>query len=294
MTLSLNHTERTCTQLNNKKVKLLALDIDGTLFDENGRVTQASVEAIRKVAAAGVTVVLATGRDYNGIPWNQLQEVEISYVITTNGSSVYRTKDRKCMYEECIPNEKMTEIFEFLLEKEVYINVFIDGNNYTPKKVFPYVEHLALPEYIIEGIKSGRKPIDDIVEYVKNESPQIQKVTLNFQSREDGTLVNMEEVWEYLKSCPEISVVDGGFNNPEFTKAGVNKGSGLIFLAKYLNIAPEETAAIGDSENDLEIIKTAGLGIAMGNAAEIVKQQADVVTRANNEEGVAYAIEKYV
>ena len=105
-----------------QRIQLLALDVDGTLFGTDGKVTPASVEAIRRAQEKGVQVVLASGRDYDGLPWNQLKDVQIDYVITTNGSAVYRTKDRKCLKEECLDKEKMIPLFEYILSKEVYLH----------------------------------------------------------------------------------------------------------------------------------------------------------------------------
>ena len=89
-------------------------------------------------------------------------------------------------------------------------------------------------------------------------------------------------------------MVDGRFHNIEFTAANVNKGLGLHFLAKELGISMEETMAVGDSGNDAEMLKAAGLGVAMGNASKAIKDISDVVTLTNEECGVAHAIETYI
>ena len=123
---------------------------------------------------------------------------------------------------------------------------------------------------------------------------RIQKVTLNFQSTPEGNYLNREIVKQYLEEKPEIHVVEGGFGNLEFTRKGINKASGLTFLAKHLQIPMEQVMAIGDSENDIEMIEVAGLGIAMGNALECVKKAAVSITDTNANEGVAKAIEKYL
>ena len=122
----------------------------------------------------------------------------------------------------------------------------------------------------------------------------MQKATLNFQKQENGEFLNREEVQEYLEKCPDIKVVDGGFNNLEFTKAGTNKASGLKFLAGHLGMTMDKVMAVGDSENDIEMLREAGLGIAMGNASSEVKEVADEITLDNEHEGVAAAIGKYI
>lgn len=282
------------TTENNRKIKLLALDMDGTLFDDNGKISQASIDAMNRAKETGIEVVPASGRDYDGIPWDQLKDVDIDYVVTTNGSAVYEVKTKKCLYEECLDSEKMIPIFEYLLEKEIYINVFVDGVSYTPIQVYPYIDHLEVPNYVIQHIKENRKGIDNLIEYLKNGGAKMQKATLNFQKQENGELLNRQTVLEYLEKCPDIQVVNGGFNNLEFTKAGTNKASGLKFLAGHLGMTMSEVMAVGDSENDIEMLREAGLGIAMGNASDEVKKVADDVTLDNEHEGVAAAVEKYI
>ena len=278
----------------NKAIKLLALDVDGTLFDDSGKISQASIDAMNQAREAGIEVVPTSGRDYDGIPWDQLEKVDINYVITTNGSAVYEAKTKKCLYEKYLDSGKMIPIFEYLLKKEIYINVFVDGVNYTPVQVYSYIDNLDLPDYVIQHMKENRKGITDLIEYLKNGDAKMQKATLNFQKQENGEFLNRKEVQEYLEKCPDIKVVDGGFDNLEFTKAGTNKAAGLKFLAGHLGMTMDEVMAVGDSENDIEMLREAGLGIAMGNAADEVKSVADEITLDNEHEGVAAAIAKYL
>ena len=278
----------------NKAIKLLALDVDGTLFDDSGKISQASIDAMNQAREAGIEVVPTSGRDYDGIPWDQLEKVDINYVITTNGSAVYEAKTKKCLYEKYLDSGKMIPIFEYLLKKEIYINVFVDGVNYTPVQVYSYIDNLDLPDYVIQHMKENRKGISDLIEYLKNGDAKMQKATLNFQKQENGEFLNRKEVQEYLEKCPDIKVVDGGFDNLEFTKAGTNKAAGLKFLAGHLGMTMDEVMAVGDSENDIEMLREAGLGIAMGNASDEVKEVADEITLDNEHEGVAAAIGKYI
>lgn len=278
----------------NKAIKLLALDVDGTLYDDSGKISQASIDAMNQAREAGIEVVPTSGRDYDGIPWDQLEKVDINYVITTNGSAVYEAKTKKCLYEKYLDSGKMIPIFEYLLKKEIYINVFVDGVNYTPVQVYSYIDNLDLPDYVIQHMKENRKGITDLIEYLKNGDAKMQKATLNFQKQENCEFLNRKEVQEYLEKCPDIKVVDGGFDNLEFTKAGTNKAAGLKFLAGHLGMTMDEVMAVGDSENDIEMLREAGLGIAMGNASDEVKEVADEITLDNEHEGVAAAIGKYI
>ena len=164
----------------NNKIKLLALDVDGTLFDNTGHIPEQNIKAIKKAQEAGVTVVVASGRDYDGVPHDQLKEVAMPYLITTNGAAVYRTADRTCLDEHCLPAEKLLSIFEYILDREVYVTVFIDGHNYTPVQVYDYVWRLGLPEHIVGHFLEGRHELPDLLAYAKSGNAKIQKVTLNF------------------------------------------------------------------------------------------------------------------
>lgn len=275
-------------------IRLVALDIDGTLFKTDGTISKESIRAVREAQEKGVEIVVASGRNYDGLPWEQLKEIPVRYVVTSNGSAVYSIKDQCCIKEECMDQELFFSLLSYVLEKEVYVSVFVDGKSYTPAQCRPYVDQMEIPEYVRKLLKEEVRFVDDLEAYIKETNGKIQKATLNFQQRADGSYLNRDEIRAYLEACPQISVVDGGFGNLEFTKYGVSKAVGVHFLAGSLNISKEEVMAVGDSENDLEMIRSAGLGVAMGNASETVKNAADEVTFTNDEEGVAAVIDKYV
>ena len=153
---------------------------------------------------------------------------------------------------------------------------------------------MAVPDYVKEIIRNNCKALDDITGFIRENDVDILKVTLNFQMKDDGEYLNREETSQYLKQFPDIQVVDGGFANLEFNKAGISKATGVRFLSEYLGVSVNDVIAIGDSENDIEMLKIAGTGIAMGNAVEEAKAAADDITASNDEDGVAKAIEKYL
>ena len=193
-----------------REVRLLALDVDGTLFDSNGHVTEKTIQALKSAREKGVQVVLASGRGYDWMPWDQLTEVEMDYVITTNGGGVYRCGDGMCLHEETMDGKELLPLFQFLQEKEVYITVFMDGATYTPRQCFSYVENMDVPEYVAQSLKDGKKELKDLEEYIRTHEAKIQKVTLNFQKAPDGGYLNREKVKEYLEALTDIHAVDGG------------------------------------------------------------------------------------
>ena len=275
-------------------MKLLFLDIDGTLFGTDGKIRPSSIRAMKHAQEKGVTIILASGRDYTSLPWEQLKEVDIPYVITCNGSAAYKTDTKECLYKECLDREEMTSVFSYILDRGIHLNVQMNGGNYTEKKCQDYIKNMAVPDYVKEIIRNNCKALDDITGFIRENDVDILKVTLNFQMKDDGEYLNREETSRYLKQFPDIQVVDGGFANLEFNKAGISKATGVQFLSEYMGVSVNDVIAIGDSENDIEMLKTAGTGIAMGNAVEEAKAAADDITSSNDEDGVAKAIEKYL
>ncbi len=279
-----------------KRIRLLALDVDGTLFTNKGIITQKTIEAIKAAQKAGVTVIIASGREFDGAPLEQLEAagIDVPYVITANGAAVYKVSGRECLSQQCMPIEKIESELEMLMNSEVHVTAFIDGHKFVPAHVVDYVDNMGLPAHIAERLKKISPVMDDFMGYIKSDDAKVQKFTLNFQRLPDGTCLNRDKVAKVLYACPHISVVNGGFSNLEMTAKGVNKGQGLRALADKLGIDMEETMAIGDSENDLDMIIAAGVGVAMENADAEIKEASDFVTLSNENDGVAYAIEKYI
>lgn len=277
-----------------KEIKLVALDLDGTLFDNNSKISQKNLETIRAITDKGVHVVISTGRPFEGIPFDQIKDTGIAYAITANGSAIYEIASGRCLYENAMDEELVTPIINFLLTRDIHMDAFIGGKGYTPIQCVSTAQKLTVPASIKKYITTTRTRLDNILQFIHDNQLKVQKMTLNFYPDKDGTLIDRERVRRYLTSNPDIATVCGGYNNLEFTRKDADKGVGLRRLAELLDIDPAQTMAIGDTENDLAIIEAAGIGVAMGNATDAVKAKADYVTTSNTEDGVAFAIEHFI
>ncbi|MEG1291353.1 MAG: Cof-type HAD-IIB family hydrolase [Lachnospiraceae bacterium] len=278
-----------------QQFQLAALDLDGTLFNSQGQISDITKSAIIKATAAGVTFVISTGRPYQGLPLEAMKELHIHYAITTNGASIYAVPERKCLDETCMPYEQTAQLLEKLLTLELHIDLFIKGKSYTPsvcRKAIESMDHL--PPSLKEYIWSTRSFFPNLPALLREKKVDVQKIAMNFLLDENGSPLNQREVIEILKDYPDICYLSGGFGNLEFTKKGVSKAHGLSFLCNYLSIPQNETIACGDSENDIDMLQAAQLGVAMLNAPEHVKSQADEITLSNDEDGVAAMIEKWL
>lgn len=276
------------------KIKLIALDMDGTLFNNQGEISKKDRETLKKATEAGVAVAVATGRAYSELPIDMLYEIGIRYAITGNGSAVYRLPNQECVFSECLENEVLIEILEELKKLDVYYDVYIEGLVYCPKSVCHNIRKMDMPESLYEHIEKTRIVVDDLTKYLKASGKKAEKATVNFALLEDGTYLDRDATSALLDRYPQVQYLCGGFHNWEFTKAGVTKGTGLKFLAERIGVPVEMTMACGDSENDLPMLKEAALAVAMENATEQVKKEADFITLSNEESGVAYAVKKFV
>lgn len=277
-----------------KDIKLVALDLDGMLFDNSSRISKRNLTAIRSITDKGIHVVISTGRPFEGIPFDQIKGTGINYAITANGSGIYEISTGKCLYENAMDEELVTPILNFLLTRDIHMDAFIGGKGYTPIQCVETAQKLTVPSSIKNYIITTRTRLDNILQFIHENQLKVQKMTLNFYPAADGTLIDRETVRKFLVSNPSITTVCGGYNNLEFTRADANKGVGLRKLAEILGVNPDATMAIGDTENDLAIIEAAGIGVAMGNATDAVKARADYVTTTNTKDGVAAAIEHFI
>ncbi len=274
-------------------VKLIALDLDGTLFNSQSQISAHNIDTIKKANEAGATVVISTGRPYSGLPFEQLKGSGIRFAITTNGSAIYEIESGKCLFEEAMDEDIILPILDFLLTKDIHMDAFIGGKGYTPVQCVAAGQKLANPPALKHYILNTRVRVDNLPLFIHENHLKVQKMTLNFYPEGD-IFKDREEVRKYLESNPAVTTVSGGYNNLEFTRADVNKGVGLQKMAQLLDIPVAQTMAVGDTENDLAIIRAAGFGVAMGNATAAVKSAADYITTSNDEDGVAAAIAHFL
>lgn len=271
-------------------IKLISIDLDGTLLDTARRLPRKNRRAIQEAKRNGVEILISTGSPYDLMPHDELEDLDISYAITANGSAVYEYKTGKCIYEESIETDAILPILEFLLTRDMHIDMFIQGKAYCPAYTREVVGKLDVPEARKQYILNKRVWLEDTLSYIRDNRLSVQKITMNFYPDQTGNLVDRAEVKAKLEKYTLLDVVSGGWGNLEITKKGVNKGLALQKFCEIRNLSTKNIAAIGDSLNDLSIIQAAGIGVAMGNAMAEVKACADYITLSNDECGVAEAI----
>ncbi|MBO0469158.1 sugar-phosphatase [Enterococcus sp. DIV0242_7C1] len=266
-------------------VKLVAIDIDGTLLDSNRKITPKVKETLQKANEKGIYIVLCTGRPLPGVK-DQLTELDLygdnDYVITYNGSLVQATKTNKIISEYSLSYDDFLEIELMSRKVGTHLHTIDDKAIYTANRdIGKYTVHEA---YLVDMPLKYRT-----VEEMTPDLSIIKMMMIDEPEILDKAISQLPE--EFSNKYTTVKSTDFYY---EILNKEASKGNALAKLADHLGIQQSEVMAIGDNENDLSMIEYAGIGVAMGNATESVKQAADIQTSSNDEDGVAEVLLKYL
>lgn len=271
-----------------KQIKMIGLDCDGTLLNNNKELTEYSKSVLLRALEQGIVVLAATGRPLTGVPRQVLDLPGVRYALTSNGARIVDLKEDRVLYESLMPIEAAKEVLHIFQKYDTYKEVFIDGTGYSNADELRCVDEYVEIESMARYIRECRVPVDNIGDLMLKENKPVDKVHALFKNAEERT-----KAFEEIQLIEGVTPTGAMNNNVEVNAAGVNKGIGLLRLGEMLGIKREEIMACGDGMNDLEMLKEVGFGVAVENAAEEVKQAADYITDTNENEGVAKAIEKF-
>lgn len=266
--------------------KIIACDLDETLLSADRTVSQKNIKAINEAKKLKIKFVPATGRGFNTVQ-NTLKELGLydetnEYVISYNGGAITENKNNRLLHFEGISFELASELYKRGLNYNVCIHVYTKDTVY----VYGYVQEEI--NYLL-GRMDVTEIFDNNINFLKEQ--EIAKVL--YMNTDYSYLKKIEE--DFSDIAPGMDISYSSNRYIEFNRKGVNKGTGLLSLAKLLNVDPKETIAIGDNFNDLSMIKVAGLGVGVQNTVEEMKKECDYITTATNNEGaVAEVIEKFI
>ena len=273
----------------NKEIKLIALDLDGTLLTTDKRLTDYSKAVLAKAIAQGCQVVVSSGRPISAIPKELLEFPGMRYVVSANGARIVDLKEKKTIYENMIPVETAAKVLDVFAQYDNIYEIFVDGIGYTQAEGMAKLEHYFPTPPMREYMLTTRIPVEDVKETLYKYNRPLDKLHGIFHSRDEKKLAAKQ-----LAEIPGLEVTGAFGNNHEVNATGTNKGDGLKRLGESIGISVEEMMACGDGMNDYEMLRTVGFAVAMENGHEDVKAIADYVTVPNDEEGVAKAIERFV
>ncbi len=287
--------------------KIVFIDLDGTLLNSKGEITERTKDVILKAQAKGVITVLNSGRVSTSTIEFARQIGLNGYVISGNGSIITDLNTNEDIYVNCMDKKDVLKVIDICEENSIYYNLYTNREIFTKNilysVLFYYYENKKLPNE--RKIKINVTP--NVKKTVLDElNAPICKITI---CNEHKSIFN--SIIRKLKGINNVNVLDVSYASrknistgtknveikyyyTEVSKKGVDKWFAIEYLINKLNILPEEVIAIGDNANDIMMIQNAGLGVVMGNAADMYKSHADFVTLDNNNEGVCEVYEKFV
>lgn len=271
-----------------KRIRLIALDMDGTTFNSRKEITNRTRRTIAEAVERGIQVFPATGRPKSYLPQEIMSIPGVHYASTSNGASIIDMNKEEPLYEDLIPAERMPDIIRRIKDLPVIIELFYKGACYCDRSTLPVIEQILQERPSVQNGQAPEIYEDGIFDRLLQDPFPVEKVHLIFSD-----LKIRKEIMDFYQKENILDVTSAFAENLELTSKTATKSNALLRLARILGISQEETMAIGDSFNDLDMLGAAGTSVAMGNAEPEIKETADLITKTNDEDGVAWAIEKY-
>lgn len=273
-------------------IKCIALDLDRTTLNAQGRLSSGNRRAIEYAVGKGVHIVVASGRALHSLPAEVLDIKGIEYAVTSNGAAIYHLEDKKCLRQYKLTKESVGRILELTEEElrngETAYEVFIEGEAYAQSEYVKDPVHYGASPKAVGYIQGSRRPVDDITGFIREHISELE--SMDIVNREGE---GKERIWKRLKeNVPDIYMTTSVAQLIEISYKDAGKHMGLAFLINYLGLDRKETAAFGDGDNDAQMLAFAGVGIAVGNASIKCREAADFITGVHDEDGVAEGIYK--
>lgn len=270
-------------------IRIIALDLDGTAFNDKKEITPKTQEAIATAIQHGIIVMPATGRPTAGIPQEFTQIPGVRYAVVCNGSQVVDLYENQVVYETAIPREIVLKLMDLLNGIGGTFELYMNGTAYISQHDMDHLEEYVPTPNLHPYMRKTRVVVDDIEQFYKTCPHSVVKINMSYPNME-----MKQKVFAMLEPyLTEVDCVSGQPTNLELTRKGTNKGDALLKFGESMGIAREQIMAFGDSSNDREMLKKVGIGVAMANADDETKSCADFVTgHNNNEDGIAEVIEE--
>lgn len=284
--------------------KLIAIDLDGTMLNQYGIVTQNTRDSIKRAQENGIEVMIASGRPIDSVKTISKEIGSENYFISGNGSIVYDIKKDEIIYENVLKKQKALEIIKICEENSIFYNVYTEkeiiAKNLQYNVLYYHKENLTK----VEEDKTHINIVENIYDYIEKTEAKVLKIMICDKHQ---TIFNA--IMRKLKEVDDIEVLEVSHMSRKIIRQGteeipieyfyteisaknVDKWTALEFLKEKLQISSDEIVTIGDNVNDKKMIEKSGYGIAMGQSAPKIKEIADYVTDSNMEDGVAKALNR--
>lgn len=268
-------------------MKIVAIDLDGTLLHSDCTISSYSKEVITEATKNGIMVVPTSGRSFRSIK-NQVEDIEgIKYCICANGTLVGNVHTEELIYNYKIPQHLAYDIYKEVKARRGFIELYCDNDSYVEKEDIPVFYATKMGKDFCDSLLSTSVNSLSYDLLLRRGIMQVNKIHIAFPDPQE-----LREFAAKTAANKNLVVTFPSEYNMEVFPKGCNKDVGIRILAEKYNIAHEDTIAIGDSGNDVAMIEYAHVGIAVANAMEVLKEKADYITKSNDEDGPAIVLKK--
>ena len=280
-------------------IRIIALDLDGTLLDSEKRLSEVNRAALARAAEKGVLIVPTTGRFFGMMPPAVRDLPFVRYAITINGAQVYDRETDTAIVRDEIPLDMALGVMEVLDRFDVIYDCYRQNWGWMTAALQEKAADYATNEHYLKMVREFRKPVSELKAHLKATANDgdVQNIMLfarNTQVSDLSSQVLDAIRLELAARFPEIKVTSSTWNNIELNIRTAHKGNALKRFAEHLGLGLANCMAFGDGMNDFTMVEAAGLGVAMANAEPEVKRVAKWIAPSNDDDGVAAGLEEWV
>ena len=267
-------------------IKCIVLDLDRTTLDQEGKLSVENRKTLEELIAKGIEVVIASGRAYATLPTDVMTVEGIRYAVCCNGATVYDVQTGQCIRRCLLSADAVEAVLSVTADELVSYEGFIDGTAYAGREYIENpVKYGATPQ-AVAYVQSTRHKQEDIIAFLRENKNRLDSMDVIVRDNESKV-----RIWDKIsKATQEAYITSSVSQLIEIADQNAGKKAGVEFVADKLGINREEIAAFGDADNDIDMLKYAGIGIAMENASEGCKAAADYITTHHAENGVSYGV----
>lgn len=269
--------------------KMIGLDLDGTLLKDDKSIDTKTKEHLETLSANGVHIVPITGRPLSGIPDCVRSIKGVDYIISNNGSKTVLNSTNETLFSLAMDNATSKRVIESVKQTGAIFEVFLNHYGYCEKFVFDHYKEVYTGTVLGDYIFSSRKQVDSLMTLFDDKNAEADEVFIICKDNDDREIIKAQT--DKISGIQYCMLADRFL---EITKNGTDKGTALEMLCNHLKIKLDKVIAFGDGENDLQFLNKAGTAVAMGNASDSVKAQADIITDTNNNQGVLKALKNLI
>ena len=270
-----------------ERIRLIALDLDGTLLDSSKRLSERNRAALASAAARGIEIVPTTGRFFGGMPQAVRDLPFVRYAVTINGAQVYDRVEDVAIARVEIPLETALGVMGILDGFDCIYDCYQDNWGWMTEAMRNRAAEYAADPHYVEMIRTLRRPVPELKAHLAAKGVDVQKIMLFARDRDIIPSIR----GAISDRFPDLVLTRSTPDNLEINHARAHKGEALRLLAAHLGFGIGNVMSFGDGLNDLTMVRDAGIGVAMANAAPEVLAVAKRVTLSNDEDGVAAVIE---